>query len=378
MPFSFQLSEQIRLDFADGDVTVDDAVRTDRGTLRGAKRTDEGYIRTDAFIARPGVYVYRLADGTERRELVPPETLHDKASLDTLTLKPVTNNHPDPRVYPDMVTTENVKELSAGTTGERYDIDEDGRPFISITVQHEALIDDVEAGKREMSPGYRCGLILKPGVHPDFGKYDAIQVNRRYNHLAVVDRGRGGSTVHIHIDGADCIGEADKNDHEDANDMTLIEMLIEAGMAKQDAERLAAAPADVLAKADAFDALPTDEEVAAAALKTREERVDLDDVAGRYELDPAETVKLDNDELKVAILAKAEVEIPKLDGISEEAALACTWAAFDPKPAVEDRNDARNDALDDDDDDDDDDASVNHLDALQTMRVPDYNFQPRK
>lgn len=64
--------------------------RFDRGELRSAVRTPEGYYLAEAYVARPGVYEYLNADGSTRRELILPEELHHADSLATLARKPVT------------------------------------------------------------------------------------------------------------------------------------------------------------------------------------------------------------------------------------------------------------------------------------------------
>lgn len=319
--------------------SLKDVFRFDKGELRPAKRTDEGYLVTDGYIARPGIYVYADGQGGLRRELVPEATLHAKAALDTLSLKPLTNEHPDPAMYPNMVTQDNVKDLSVGTVGESVEISDDGRPRFTVTVQDADAVADVESGKVELSPGYRCDVLMQAGDDPKFGKYDAIQVNRRYNHLALVDRGRGGSTVHLRMDGAAQITDEIPDPKE--TPMDIIEALIEKGYSKADAERLVEEGAALIQKADQFDALPSDEDRNAARVADRTERAALDAMAANYEMVPAETVKLDNDALKAAILEAAEVQIPKVDGISEDAAVKFTWATFEASysPKTETRQD---------------------------------------
>jgi hypothetical protein len=333
--------------------------RFDRGELRPAKRTDEGYLVLDGYIARPGIYVYRNQDGSLRRELVPEATLSSKSSLDSLRLKPVTNNHPDPSEHPEMVTRENVQDLSVGTTGETVEISSDGRPRFTMTLQHEDAIVAAESGKVHLSPGYRCDLRWESGDHPNFGKYDAIQENRVYNHLALVDQGRGGAAASIRMDGAAQITDDVVEDKEEVK-MDPIEALVEYGFDKADATRLVEEGADVLIKADKYDALPTDEDVKAEAAKVREARVKLDSMATDLKMDADETVKLDNDELKAAILEAADVKVPHVDGIDEAAAVKFTWASFEAgytAPEQEVRQD------DDDSDEGDDDVEAFRFDG---------------
>lgn len=60
--------------------------------------TPENYLKTTAFVARPGIYIYneRKDDGSvvRVREYVPLETLLDVEWMDSLKGKAITLNHP--------------------------------------------------------------------------------------------------------------------------------------------------------------------------------------------------------------------------------------------------------------------------------------------
>ena len=58
----------------------------------------------------------------------------------------------------------------------------------------------MERGKLEISCGYTCDTEEKPGTHPIWGDYDAIQRNILGNHVAIVDQGRAG-TAKVRMDG---------------------------------------------------------------------------------------------------------------------------------------------------------------------------------
>ncbi len=337
---------QPRLDDA-GPETIT-VFRSDRGELRKARKTDEGYLVVDGFIARPGIYRYTLADGSIRRELVTAEVLANKKSLDTLRLKPVTNGHPNPIDFPDMVTQENIQELSVGSTGQEVTIASDGRPAFTFTVQQADAVADVENGKTCLSPGYQVDLVLERGEHPKFGKFDAKQENRRYNHLALTSNPRGGASVCLRLDGAGVRTDEDAVDLPDHQEITvnLIEEIMKAtGCSKADAERLLADPKALLArvdslegvtterddfkvKAEKFDALPSDADVAKAEASARKERRDLDAIAAELKLDAGKTDELSNLDLKSGILEAAKVDVPKIDGVDDAAGIAFTWATF--------------------------------------------------
>jgi hypothetical protein len=171
--------------------------RVDRGELRACHVQDDGTLLVDGFAAREGILEYRTANGV-RRELVTAETLD--AAIGGLGRAPVTLEHPDPRKYPQGVTPDNVEELVVGDTDGTVRMEKGGFVRVELAVRRRDAIDAVRAGKQELSPGYSVRLDPTPGVHPVYGRYDAVQVERRYNHLAIVDRARGGAEVRLRAD----------------------------------------------------------------------------------------------------------------------------------------------------------------------------------
>ena len=162
------------------------------------ERTDENYLKVTAPVAKVGVYTYHNADGTTTKEFVSAATLRDQASIKTFEMKPVTNDHPD-----GMVNMDNAKSLKVGMTGETFSFD--GKSLIATFVVTDSdAIRDVEAGKMQLSPGYSVDIQKESGEF-EGEKYDAVQSNRRYNHLALVDRARGGDTLKIKLDRFDGI-----------------------------------------------------------------------------------------------------------------------------------------------------------------------------
>jgi hypothetical protein len=174
------------------------AIRFDRGELKKPKRTTAGFLRADAYVTRVGVFNYLNADGTVRRELRHPDEVFDAASLETLHLIPVTREHPV-----ELVTDSNAKGLAVGTTG--TDAEKSGR-FVrsSLQVTDGETIADIESrDKSDLSCGYECDKDLTPGVTKGIAgvrdglKYDLVQRNIRYNHVAATARGRAGPEVSI-------------------------------------------------------------------------------------------------------------------------------------------------------------------------------------
>lgn len=171
--------------------------RIDAGTLRAPTRTPQGFLRADGYAGRVGVYEYFNGDGSKRRELrLPEEVFHDDA-LASFEGAPLTDGHP---TVP--VSAKNVRQLEVGTVTAPGRADGE-HVAVATMWKDPPAIAKVEGGKRELSPGYTLDLEETSGVHPTYGRYDAIQRNIRVNHLALVDRARGGSSVRLRMDGVD-------------------------------------------------------------------------------------------------------------------------------------------------------------------------------
>jgi len=176
-------------------VNQDTLIRFDSIPIPKMTRTKEGYLRGQAVVSRAGVFSYMNMDGTIRGELRHPEEVFKTSSLDTLKMIPITNDHP-----PEFVDASNAHKYQVGHTGETYDIDND-QIIVSMTVTHQDAIDAIEAGKVELSMGYMVDLKPENG---DFKgeHYDARQLEPKYNHLAIVKRGRAGSAARLRFDNA--------------------------------------------------------------------------------------------------------------------------------------------------------------------------------
>ncbi len=165
--------------------------RVDVGTVE--KYTDQnGALRLKGRAARTGILVYRMADGSERREYVPPETLFNSDSMDVMTGIPLTLNHPATGVSP-----ENYNKVVAGAV---VATDAQGEYLgVDVTVNSRDAIDAVKSGTSQLSCGYFVTTMDMEG-QIDGERYDAIQIARKYNHLAVVDYGRAGPECSLNLD----------------------------------------------------------------------------------------------------------------------------------------------------------------------------------
>jgi hypothetical protein len=157
-----------------------------------------GCLMMSGYIARPGIYLYNDGAGGIRRELVPKANLWRQDSLNTLARTPVTLEHP-----PELVTPENSSKYTVGDVDGRITKDDNGFVRILLAVRDQVALDAIAGGKHQLSPGYRVVLDETPGEDEEFGRYDAIQVSRDYNHVALVDAARGGPDIRVRIDAED-------------------------------------------------------------------------------------------------------------------------------------------------------------------------------
>lgn len=182
------------------------------GSLAQAERLPNGMLRAPAVPTRVGVLTYRFADGRTRRELRPPEEVFAKDSLDSLKMVPVTLEHPEPLSTP--VTADNASSLSVGHFGDSLEIDGD-LVRGTLMVSDSQAVRQVEQGeRRELSAGYWRDLDPTPGVYRGV-RYDAIQRNIRYNHVAITRRGRAGPEVRIRLDSKTAVLVGDATVHDD-------------------------------------------------------------------------------------------------------------------------------------------------------------------
>ena len=175
-----------------------------------ATKTDEGFIRDTPIVGRTGILVYRNADGTERREYRPPEEAFNADSLASLMGKPITIGHKA------MVTSGNAAQvapvgsvLSAGR--------QDGN-----AIRADIVIYNLDTNARELSCGYSLNLDETPGITPEGERYDAIQRNIVYNHVALVPQGRAG-IARLNMDGSQIIDDNERTEN-DMAEMTKIRL----------------------------------------------------------------------------------------------------------------------------------------------------------
>jgi uncharacterized protein len=175
-------------------------LRYDTGALSGPERTEEGYLRCWATIARTGIQRYKRADGSELVEYRPESEVGNVDSLSSFAGKAITYEHP-----PELLNTANTSKYQVGFTDS--EIVFDGK-FVRVrmTITDADAIASVESGATpEVSAGYQVDLDETPGVSPEGHRYDAVQRVIRGNHVALTRKGRAGSNVKVHLDANDAV-----------------------------------------------------------------------------------------------------------------------------------------------------------------------------
>jgi len=123
----------------------------------------------------------------------PASELSAQECIDSFKLLPWIDDHAMLGDKPGMIPAE--QKGVQGVIGEDVFF-EDGYLFGNIKVFSETLADNIDAGKKDLSAGYRCNYRMESGIF-NGEEYDAIQFDIRGNHLALVAEGRMGKEVSV-------------------------------------------------------------------------------------------------------------------------------------------------------------------------------------
>jgi len=157
-------------------------------------------------ISKVGVFPYsgaqlgKTGEDAQRTYLVlrPPEELASPECIESFKLLPWVDNHtmigPAFQKVMDTALPAEAKGVH-GVIGEQVFF-EDGVLYGNIKTFSDSLAELIDAGKRELSAGYRCRYDFTPGVF-EGQAYDAVQRQIRGNHLALVKQGRMGADVAV-------------------------------------------------------------------------------------------------------------------------------------------------------------------------------------
>ena len=282
-----------------------------------AIKTDEGFIKDSPIIGRTGILVYMNADGSTRREYRPPEEAFKADSLASIRGKPITMGHHG------LVTNETYSQskpigtvLSEGK--------QDGN-----NIRADVVIYDLNTDDRELSCGYQTDLEETSGVTLEGEHYDAIQRNIRYNHLAIVPRGRAGN-ARLNMDGeqifeteVDQMLEKLKMDNGIEYDVPAeVKVAFDAMTAKAEEQKkeFDAMTAKFDSATAEIEKLKQDAAKAEADFKAKFDEavkttIELRTIASKHGIEKAD--EMSNDEIKKAVVAKVHPKL-NLDGKSAE------------------------------------------------------------
>ncbi|MDE9464672.1 DUF2213 domain-containing protein [Xenorhabdus bovienii] len=165
-----------------------------------SKRTYDlnGWLEVkDNPISKVGVFDYMGSEigapnpGDLYRVYRPAEELESVATIESFKLKPFIDEHE--MLGKDGTPAE--KKGIEGVIGENVYFD---YPYLrgNIKILSNAALNQIDNGKIELSPGYRCRYEFTPGLF-EGEHYDAIQRDIRGNHLALVEEGRTGIDVAV-------------------------------------------------------------------------------------------------------------------------------------------------------------------------------------
>lgn len=149
----------------------------------------------DVPIARVGVFPYQKADGSIEMEAKLPDDLLADTAIDSANNKAITDNHPT-----ELVNRDNFSQYGKGITANNAHTD-GNRIKVDMSITDPTLIQEIKDGKQELSIGFVTELVPQSGEYQGV-KYDSMQRNIQINHVAVVDRGRAGSSIRITGDSA--------------------------------------------------------------------------------------------------------------------------------------------------------------------------------
>lgn len=172
---------------------------TDSAQTGRNKKTQEGYLIATSKVARTGVQLYRareigdvaIAAGFDGDDVVRVYRHEDQVFSDeamkSLTRVPVTIDHPT-----ELVDADNWADLAVGEVGDAFKREGDWI-VVQPMIKDSAAVLAAKTTHKEISMGYTAEIVkARDGIDADFE-----MANIRYNHLAIVPKGRAGAEARI-------------------------------------------------------------------------------------------------------------------------------------------------------------------------------------
>ncbi len=286
---------------------MESLLRLDGLVLGKPEKTAEGFLKVPASVTRPGIFEYRRADGSIRRELRRPEQVFRADSMASLQQKPFVNEHP----YADdgVVDSKNASRLMRGISGApAYKMD--GHLCVDVIITDAAAIRQAERGKVALSAGYKCDTLEEPGTW-EGQPYDAEQINIVYNHIAQVKKARAGAGAKLRLDEA-------LNEIPTPEETTMVKIKLDDGREIEVSDEVAAVLKQTKIRQDELSAQVATQAGQLEALQTKldeensvEEQVKLDEFIN-------ERVKVRSNLLTAAKTVLAAKDHVKLDSMKTD------------------------------------------------------------
>ena len=165
---------------------------TDSAPIGQVRDTADGYLVALSRVARTGVHDYLahelgLMGSHVVRVMRHPDDVFAKDAMTSLSHAPVTVDHPAV-----MVDADNWRELAVGEVGEG--VLRDGEWLsVPLILKDAKGISAARTTHKEISMGYTANLVDAPAG----SDWDLEMKDIRFNHLAIVPKGRAGSEARI-------------------------------------------------------------------------------------------------------------------------------------------------------------------------------------
>ena len=257
------------------------------------ERTKEGYLNINALTTRVGIFKYQQSDGSIVRQYRPAEEVLKKDSYSTLSNVPVTNEHPR-----EFVNSKNIKKYQVGFVKDGIEVVDNKFLKARLVIQDDETINEIISNKKvEVSCGYTCMHEQKDGEFEGEGRYDLIQRDINYNHLAIVYKGRAGEQVRLTYDSTDSDFnimitdelkdqvENHKEDHDCVETRNEMEKIILDGVEAEVSPEFKAA----------FDSMQNSKQVADQADKIESLQKELDSLQAEYDSAKEKVEKLEGE-----------------------------------------------------------------------------------
>jgi len=226
-----------------------------------ARKSDiNGYVSIDQNpISRSGVFPYlgRQIGAPEPDRIYhvyrPAEELSNQATIDSFKLIPIIDDHTMLGPAEDGFTPAESKGTH-GVVGEGVAF-RDGVLYGNLKIFSETVKRLIQSGKRDLSLAYRCVYDKVAGTY-NGQDYQYVQRKLRGNHLALVDRARGGAALKF---GDDKLTPTEKPPMRDTNRTVMVD-----GLSVSTNDSGAQAIGKLIADRDARDATIASERTAHA------------------------------------------------------------------------------------------------------------------